>query len=110
MQVRETYLHHVVFISFHDETPEDLRQDISARYTTLGEDCGGKEAGILYWSVQPNLDLRKGIHLVEIAFFRDRDSYDNFKNHPKHLEVVELLKSSANWHVGDIVEVLPNFK
>lgn len=110
MQVRETYLHHVVFISFNDSASEEMKQEISAKYITLGDDCGGKEAGILFWSVQPNIDLRKGIHLIEIAFFRDHDSYENFKKHPKHVEVVELLKSSANWYVGDIVEIFPRFK
>ena len=110
MQIKETYLHHIVFISFKEDVGEEIKQEISARYATLGEDCGGKEAGILFWSVQPNMDLRKGIHLIEIAFFRDKESYENFKKHPKHIEVVELLRESGNWYVGDVVEIIPEFK
>jgi len=53
------------------------------------------------------MDLRKNVHLVEVALFRDKDSFENFKNHKRHKEVVELLKVSANWFVGDIVEMFP---
>ncbi len=109
MEIKESYLHHVIFISFLPEASEEIKQEIAARYATLGDDCGGKNAGILFWSVQPNMDLRKGVHLVEIAIFKDQKSFEDFKKHPKHIEVVELLKPVANWQVGDVVEILPRF-
>lgn len=108
MEIKQTYLHHVVLISFLADTPQEMREEIANKYATLGDDAGGKEAGVLFWSVKPNMDTRKNIHLVEIAIFKDNKSFEDFKNNPKHIEVVELLKKSANWTVGDIMESFPN--
>lgn len=72
MQIKETYLHHVVLISFLPTASQDIRDEIAFRYATLGDDCGGEKAGILFWSVKPNMDTRKNIHLVEVAIFRDK--------------------------------------
>ena len=110
MEIKKTYLHHVILFSFFSETTKEMRDEITNRYTVLGEDAGGKKAGILFWSVKPNIDQRKNIHLVEVAIFRDNESFENFKNHPSHKEVVELLKTSADWWVGDtIIDALPLF-
>ncbi len=109
MQIKETYLHHVIFISFLPTASKDIRDEIADRYSTLGEDCGGEKAGILFWSTKPNTDTRKNIHLVEVAIFKDKPSFENFKNHPKHKEVVELLKVAADWSVGDTIEAFPMF-
>lgn len=109
MQIKETYLHHVVLISFLPTASQEIRDEIADRYATLGEDAGGSKAGILFWSVKPNMDTRKNIHLIEVAIFKDKQSFDNFKNHPKHVEVVELLKVSADWSVGDTIEAFPIF-
>jgi hypothetical protein len=103
-----TYLHHVVLISFLPDAPEEVRVDIARRYTTLGDDCGGANAGIFFWSVQPNMDVRKNIHLVEIAILRDTQALEALKNHPKHQAIVELLKGSANWFVGDLIDTFPS--
>lgn len=104
---KEKYLYHVILISFLPESDNLVREKITKMYSTLGSDCGGHAAGIIFWSVQPNLDLRKNIHLVEVAIFKDQESFDKFKKHPKHIEVVELLKSNANWTVGDLLAELP---
>jgi hypothetical protein len=109
MQIKETYLHHIVLISFLPNISQDIKDEIALRYATLGDDCGGKKEGILFWSAKPNMDTRKNIHLIEVAIFKDKDSFENFKNHPKHKEVVELLKTSADWSVGDTIESFPNF-
>jgi hypothetical protein len=110
MQIKETHLLHVVLISFFSTTTQDMRDEISDRYAVLGEEAGGQDMGILFWSTKPNMDLRKNIHLIEVAIFKDKQSYDNFKNHPRHIEVVELLKNSADWSVGDTIETFPAFK
>ena len=109
MQIKETHLLHVVLISFLPATTQEMQDEISDRYAMLGEEAGGEKAGILFWSTKPNMDLRKNIHLIEVAIFKDKQSYENFKNHPKHKKVVELLKTSADWSVGDTIESFPKF-
>lgn len=109
MQIKATYLHHVVLITFLPTASQEIKDEIADRYATLGEDCGGEKAGILFWSAKPNMDTRKNIHLIEVAIFKDKPSYENFKNHQKHKEVVELLKTSADWMVGDTIEAFPMF-
>jgi len=96
-------LHHVVLIKFKDGTPDSVKQDIYDRYQTLGDDCGGRDAGILSWMVKKNLDLRKGISLVEIAIFTDSDALQKFRVHPKHVEIADILQHVADWFVGDIM-------
>ncbi len=103
----KTVLFHIILFSFLPETKEEIRQEIINRYSTLGEDCGGADAGILFWSVKPNIDLRKNIHFVEMAIFKNRECLEQFKNHPKHKEVVEILKTSANWYVADFMDYFP---
>lgn len=110
MNNTETYLHHFVLISFFSSTSQEMKDEIARRYSTLGEEAGGTEKGILFWSVKPNMDTRKNIHLVEFAIFKNKQSLDDFKNHPRHVEVVELLKASADWYVGDIIDVFPMLK
>ena len=101
----EKPLWHIVLISFYAKAPESIRQDIYNRYQTLDSDCGGSEAGILYWKVDWNLDTRKNIHLVEIAVFESNDALQNFRAHPKHKELTEIMRECADWQVGDITLV-----
>jgi hypothetical protein len=91
-------------ISFKSTTPEEVKQDVYDRYQRINEECGGKEAGILYWNVSHNLDLRKGVHLVELGVFTDNDALQKFRVHPKHKELTELLCQIADWQVGDFVD------
>lgn len=93
---------HVVLISFNPYTPELVRKDIYDRYRTLAVDCGGENAGILFFAVEHNLDLRKGVHLVEVAIFRDNDALQAFRVHPKHKELADILCKVADWQVGDV--------
>ncbi len=109
MQIKGTYLHHVVLVTYLPTASQDIKDEIAARYATLGDDCGGVKSGILFWSAKPNLDTRKNIHLVEVAIFKDKQSFEDFKNHPKHKEVVELLRTSADWSVADTIESFPMF-
>ena len=95
-------LWHVVLISFRPETPEKGRQEIYNRFQTLAQDCGGKKAGILFWRVDRNLDLRKNVHLVEISVFKDQAALQTFRKHPKHKELTDILSRMADWLVGDI--------
>lgn len=93
----------MVLISFKDETPIAQRQQIYDLYQTLAEECGGMDAGILYFLVAPNLDQRKNVHLVEIALFRSNEDLQLFRQHPKHTELTTILKDIADWQVGDLM-------
>lgn len=95
-------LWHVILISFKPETTEEQRKKIFDMYQTLDQDCGGSEAGILFWRVDHNMDLRKGVHLVEIAIFRDWDARETFRAHPKHNELTSILREVADWQIGNI--------
>jgi hypothetical protein len=96
--------YHIILISFKPETSEAIREEVYNRYQTLGEECGGADAGILFWSVQKNLDQRKNIHLVEFAVFKDQEALDNLKKHPKHAELVkDFLIQYADWQIGDFI-------
>ncbi|MEK7195126.1 MAG: Dabb family protein [Patescibacteria group bacterium] len=95
-------LWHVVLISFHGDTSLEERKMVWELYQSLAEDCGGEEAGIALFRVDWNLDLRKNVHLVEIAVFRDDAALQAFRNHPKHRKLTDIMRNIADWQVGDI--------
>lgn len=95
-------LWHSVHVSFYAQATPQQRVDVLARYQTLAKECGGVEAGILLFEVRGNLDLRKGVHLVEIAIFHDNAALQRFRNHPKHQELAAVLREIADWTVGDL--------
>ena len=101
-EIEKGVLWHVVLISFREGVPEAKRREIFDRYQTLAEDCGGENAGILLWRVGWNLDLRKKVHLVEIAIFENDAALQAFRKHPKHTELTVILREIADWWVGDI--------
>ena len=93
---------HVVLISFRpDTTPEQQRQ-VLLDYQGLGDRCGGKDAGILIWQVERNLDQRKNWHLVELALFSDDAALQRFREHPAHAQATSVLREIADWAIGDI--------
>ncbi len=100
-------LWHVVLISFKPDAPEEKRKEIYNRYQTIAQDCGGLKAGILYWVVEHNLDLRKNVHLVEAAAFRSDADLQAFRVHPKHKELTDILSQIADWKVGDMMIPFP---
>lgn len=99
---KQNKLWHVVLISFKPETSESVRREIYDRYQTLGEDCGGRRAGIIFWKVDWNLDLRKKVHLVEVVVFKNYDALQAFATHPKHKEMGNIIRNLADWQIGDI--------
>ncbi len=96
-------LWHVLLIKFNTDTAQEAKDRIFGLYQTLATDCGGKEAGILYFKVERNLDLRKNIELVEIAIFRDNEALQAFRVHPLHVTLAQDLSKIADWQVGDIL-------
>ena len=100
--------YHCVLIKFHEGVDETKQQDIYDRYQTLDKDCGGREAGILFWAVEQNIDMRKGYHLMELAVFTDGEAFQKFRAHPKHAAIAMDLSKLADWVIGDIVARTPN--
>lgn len=99
-------LHHVVLIKFHEGVSREIQEEIFSRYQTLAEDCGGAGAGILFFKVDWNRDLRKGVQLVERAIFEDDDALQRFREHPAHKDLADKLRQCADWWVGDTVAPL----
>jgi hypothetical protein len=98
---RLTYLH-VVLISFRADSNVNDRAAALVRHGSLGEQCGGRAAGILHWQVAENLDQRKGWHAVEFAIFADRMSFEAFRRHPAHVMAGTYLSEIADWAIGDL--------
>jgi quinol monooxygenase YgiN len=89
------------------EENEQQRKEVFDRYQTIAKECGGAEAGILFWHVGRSLDERKNIHLVEVSIFRDNDALQAFRVHPKHKELTDILQNIADWWVGDTMAPWP---
>ena len=97
-------LYHIIFISFKKGTPNSIKKKIYCQYQTLGVETGGRKAGILYWNIQQNLDLRKNIQLIEFAVFKNEYALERFKNHPKYIKLVEnYVKKYCNWYRGNFI-------
>lgn len=85
-----------VHFTFRDHVPE-VRKKLAARMLQeLGEECGGRAAGILHWIAGPATSAR-GVHLQEIVCFEDEAAKERFRQHPSHSEFVELIKKIADW-------------
>ena len=94
---------HAVLISFKPETDEASRETTELLLQNLGKNCGGEQAGILFWKVEKNLDQRKGVHLVELGIFANLSAYELFRVHPNHHSVGRALSLVADWKIGDII-------
>jgi hypothetical protein len=97
---------HVVLVSFKEHVSAERREDMRAKHQSLGERCGGKEAGVLCWRVDWNLDQRKNYHLMEFTIFADAAAFERFKTHPAHVELGAEMRDLADWVVGDLTATL----
>ncbi len=95
-------LWHITLISFKNKAQQSIKDEAYRRLLALCENCGGREAGILFWGVGKNIDLRKGIHLVVISIFKNKKALEKYKQHLKHKELTDLLSQVADWQDGDI--------
>lgn len=93
--------HHIVFVSFLDNTDEVVREEIFQQHRELGEKCGGAKAGITLWRVEKNLDTRKGVHLIQVSMFQSKEDFEAFRSHEAHKQFAAVLRDVANWTVGD---------
>jgi len=98
---------HVVLVSFHDHVPPERREELRTKQNALGERCGGRDAGILAWRSDYNLDQRKNYHLMQFSVFRDRDAFERFRVHSAHTELGAEMRELADWVVGDLEADMP---
>ena len=94
---------HVIFFTFYDNVPESVRQEAYNKFQRLAEDCGGHQAGILFWLVENNMNPKKNAHIVEISVFENQIVLDSFRSHPKHKEMTDFMSKISDWQVGDIL-------
>ncbi|KAF2990993.1 Dabb family protein [Methylocystis sp. MJC1] len=102
-----TQLTHVVLVSFYSELSQAAREEALFNFRQLGNNCGGRDAGILFWKADWNLDRRKNYHLMVVSIFENEDALRNYAAHPKHKDFASSLSKMADWIVGDIAVGLP---
>jgi len=86
----------MVLIFWQPDAPQETCEEILADYQTLAEECGGREAGIRFFHVSPNIDNRKGEGLVELAVYDDAESFQAFRTHPAHVAIANKLSQVAD--------------
>ncbi len=94
---------HILFVVFHQNTPEEERERILQLHKALGEKCGGAKAGIVMWKVEKNLDTRKGIHIIQMSIFKNKEAFENFRGHEAHKDFAQGFSKVADWIVGDFI-------
>lgn len=100
-------LWHISLISFKREAHDDIREETYVRLQKLAQYCGGRDAGIIFWQVGKNMDLRKGVHLVVVSAFEDIEALEKYKRHPEHKKITDTLREIADWQIGDIQVMYP---
>ena len=96
-------LYHVVLFKLHQDAPAGMKKRAFELYQQLKEDTGGDEAGVLYFELKENMDLRKGVEWVELAVFRNNDALQAFRKHPAHTTVADIMSQIGDWFVGDFM-------
>jgi quinol monooxygenase YgiN len=92
-------LNHTVMFKLHDNVSDEQRTEAVERLTNLGA-----EPGVLSWIVKESTDTRKGRIIIEQAVFASEAAYQEFRTSPAHIEVGDLMKTIADWWVGDYLE------
>lgn len=100
--MRYAQLTHVILVSFYSEVSQAAREATLSDFRQLGNNCGGLDAGILFWSADWNLDQRKNYHLMAVSIFENQDALRNYVAHPRHKDFASNLSKIADWIVGDI--------
>lgn len=95
---------HIVFISFREDVDESTRKEMFHQGSQLGEACGGPKAGIMEWGMKWNLDPRKGVHMIEVAAFKNQEAFEIFRNHEFHKRFSNTLQKNADWKVADWID------
>ena len=92
-------LRHIVLFKIHDEITETVFEQAVKELMELGEGHNGLEA----WHVNVSTDTRKGRIIIEEAVFTTEADYKVFHDSDKHVKVGNLMKTVADWWVGDYI-------
>ena len=92
---------HAVPIRFLDDVSQEDRDEILERYQKITDECGGKDAGILYCKVEKNLYPDK-CDLAAVVVFEDEKAMRVFGEHPKHAALTQRLGELATWRSMDL--------
>ena len=60
--------------------------------------------GIIEWTVCRSQDQRKGAVIVQNSLFESQEALADFAVHPLHNASTDLLRTMADWWIGDYVE------
>jgi hypothetical protein len=93
---------HVVLFTYCPGIRESTRRRAFKLHEALGKVCGGQKAGILFWKIDLNADLRKNVEIVQFSIFKDAEALQRFRRHPKHDEFTDIMSEISDWQVGDI--------
>ena len=90
---------HIVLFRIHDDVPDatvDHALDVLTDLCSL--------PGVTHADVTLSDDRRKGRVIVQNVRFADRDAFDAFRAHARHAEAGALMRTIADWWVGDYPE------
>lgn len=101
---------HYVLISFIPNTDEVERDKVVKLLSELGKKTE-KEYNLLFWSIERNLDKRprniiggRTVDVIEIAIFKDEESFRKWRFSPDHSKVAEEMGKVMDWVIGDVIE------
>ncbi len=60
--------------------------------------------GLIEWTVRRSQDERKGVVVVQNSLFETRQALADFAAHPLHKVSADLLRTMADWWIGDYEE------
>ena len=90
---------HIVLFRLNNEASDQQLQQAAVALTDLGVGHEGLES----WEIHVSTDTRKGRIIIEEAVFVTEADYQRFRGSAKHVEVGDLMKTIADWWVGDYV-------
>ncbi|MEO6471007.1 MAG: Dabb family protein [Aeromicrobium sp.] len=60
--------------------------------------------GLIEWTIRRSQDERKGVVVVQNSLFETRQALADFAAHPLHKVSADLLRTMADWWIGDYEE------
>lgn len=92
-------IRHIVLFRFYPVIDEESRMEAIDKINALRE-----LPGIIEWRLEASLDTRKGVVVVQNALFDTLESFQAYRDDPRHVDAGKLLAALANWLVADYEE------
>lgn len=87
---------HIVLFRIHDDVPEHVVAEALRLLEELSAVPGVRE-----WTVRLSDDTRKGRIIVQNSLFDGPESIESFRVHPLHRRTTDLMRTIADWWIGD---------